>query len=103
MKRKLTLMILLVLIVAILVMPVQAQGHGDGGSGSYLAAVAISFLIAFIVVSILKAGMKNVRCKEEAGNYVSVGLNLTLQKDQYTHTTTSRRKIETSSNVKAGR
>ncbi len=65
---------------------------------SYVIAIGISFLIALIVVSILKAGMKNVREKSEAGNYVSKALNLTHRADRFTHTTTARRKIETNTN-----
>ena len=60
-------------------------------------AIIISFVIALVIVSILKAGMKNVSEKSEAGNYVSQALNLTHHADRFTHKTTSQRKIETSS------
>jgi len=55
-----------------------------------------------IAVSILKAGMKNVETKAEAAELVSRDLILTGHTDRYTHTTTARRKIETSSAPKAG-
>lgn len=68
----------------------------------YVLPIAVSFLIALIVVSILKAGMKNVEMKAEAAELVSRELILTSRTDRYTHTTTARRKIETSSAPKAG-
>ena len=60
------------------------------------AAIAIigSFLVALIVCSILNAGMKNVHAGAEADSYTAEGLQLSLQLDTYTHTTTTRRKIE---------
>lgn len=65
---------------------------------SYVVAIGISFLIALVVVSILKAGMKNVGTKGEAQGYESRPLNLTLRRDHFSHTTTTRRKIETNTN-----
>ena len=62
---------------------------------SYVVAIGISFLIALIVVSILKAGMKNVNIRAEAQGYESRPLVLTHRTDRYSHTTTTRRKIET--------
>jgi len=53
-----------------------------------LMSWAISFLIALIVCSILKAGMKNVYAKREAGSYIAGELNLTHREDNYTFTTT---------------
>lgn len=64
---------------------------------TYLVVIGIAFVIALIVVSILRAGMKNVKAGHEAGAYVSRELNLTQRYDQFTHTTTVRRKIETKS------
>ena len=106
MKRKWNVFGILLLVLSLLVMPVHAQsmGSAEGASaGAYFVVIAIAFVIALIVVSILRAGMKNVHLKQEAGNYVSRGLNLTLRRDQFTHKTTSRRKIETSSGTKVGR
>lgn len=68
----------------------------------YVLPIGISFLVALIVVSILKAGMKNVQMKAEAAELVSRDLILTGRTDRYTHTTTARRKIEPSSAPKAG-
>ncbi len=63
-----------------------------------LIVVAIACLIAGIVCGILCGKMKSVSKKTEAGSYISAaGLKLTLQEDQYTHTSTSQRKIESSS------
>lgn len=64
---------------------------------TYLLVIGIAFLIALIVVTVLKAGMKNVRENREADVYVSRQLNLTQHHDQFTHITTTRRKIETNS------
>lgn len=66
----------------------------------YVLVFVISFLIALIVVSILKAGMKNVQENREANVYVSRDLDLTHSHDRFTHTTTARRKIESNSGSK---
>lgn len=68
----------------------------EGDGMLYLIVIGVSFLIALIVVSILKAGMKNVRAGQEAKAYITRQLNLTQQSDQFTHTTKTRRKIEKS-------
>ena len=68
----------------------------EGDGLLYLMVIGASFLIALIVVSILKAGMKNVRAGNEARAYITRELHLTQQSDQFTHTTTTRRKIEKS-------
>lgn len=68
----------------------------EGDGMLYLVVIGVSFLIALIVVSILKAGMKNVRAGQEAKAYITRQLNLTQQSDQFTHTTKTRRKIEKS-------
>ena len=60
-------------------------------------AVLVSFLIAFIAVSIMKAGMKNVYQKTEANNYVSGNLNLTNTQDVFAYMTQTRQKIESQS------
>lgn len=61
-------------------------------------AVLISCAIALVVCLILKINMKTARQKNEAREYIAAGgLHLTQQIDQYTHTTKTRRKIETSS------
>lgn len=61
-------------------------------------AILISCAIALVVCLILKSTMKTARQKSEAREYVAAGgLRLTKQVDQYTHTTKTRRKIESSS------
>lgn len=58
-------------------------------------ALVISCVIALIVCLILKAKMRSVRRQTEARAYVTPeGLHLTRRDDVYTHTTTTRRKIE---------
>ena len=68
----------------------------EGDGMIYLIVIGASFLIALIVVSILKAGMKNVRAGQEAKAYITRELNLTQRSDQFTHTTRTERKIEKS-------
>lgn len=60
-----------------------------------LGSAAVSLVIALIVCLILKGQMKSVRQGVEAGQYVlGNGLNLTDRRDQFTHTTQTRRRIE---------
>lgn len=82
-----------------------AAGEPVRESAGPLIAVAIgvSFLIALLVVSILKMGMKNVRTQSQACAYQAGGLNLTRRHDQYTHTTQTRRKIESGSGASHAR
>lgn len=63
-----------------------------------------SFVIALVVVSILRSGMKNVRKQTRAGDYINGKLNLTRKYDQFTHMTQSRTKIESngSSSARSG-
>lgn len=68
----------------------------EGDGMLYLIVIGISFLIALIVVSILKAGMKNVKAGSEARAYITRELHLSQTSDQFTHTTKTRRKIEKS-------
>ena len=67
-----------------------------------LLFVGISFFISLLVVNFLKLGMKNVRKQSQAFRYLSGKLNLTGQHDQYTHTTETRRKIESDSGSSSG-
>lgn len=73
----------------------------EGDGMLYLMVIGGSFLIALIVVSILKAGMKNVHAGKEARAYITRELHLTQQSDQFTHTTKTERKIEKDSDSKA--
>ena len=62
-------------------------------------AVTVSCLIAFLVCMILKGQMKSVRKGVDANVYTTAGggLKLTDSYDHYTHTTETRRKIESDS------
>lgn len=62
-----------------------------------LIAIAVAFLISLVVVNLMKLGMRSVRRQTDAQHYRSGALNLTVRHDQYTHTTETRRKIETNS------
>ena len=61
-----------------------------------------ALVIALIVCSILRAGMKNVSAKTEADAYTVGSLQLSRRIDRYTHTSTSRVKIESSSSGSSG-
>lgn len=66
--------------------------------GGVVLAVVIALMIALVICLILKGKMKSVRKKAEANAYVaSAGLKLTDRQDLYTHTTETRRKIESKS------
>ena len=61
-------------------------------------SILISCAIALVVCLILKGQMETVHKKNDARVYIAAsGLHLTQQVDQYTHTTETRRKIETKS------
>ncbi len=62
---------------------------------NFVIALIVSCVIALIVCLILKLKMRSVRRQTEARAYVTPeGLHLTRRDDVYTHTTTTRRKIE---------
>lgn len=62
---------------------------------NFVIALVIACVIALIVCLILKAKMRSVHRQTEARAYVTpAGLHLTRRDDVYTHTTTTRRKIE---------
>lgn len=61
---------------------------------AYAIGLGVSVVLAFIICTILKAQMKNVAKAAAATEYVSEALDLTMQRDQFTHRTTHRRKIE---------
>lgn len=72
-----------------------AQGNP---AGRIVIVVLISCAVALVVCLVLNAGMKSVHQKNEAREYVAAGgLHLTRQVDRHTHTTETRRKIESSS------
>ena len=67
---------------------------GSLTGGTAAITIVGCFVAALIVCSILNAGMKNVALGDAADQYVSGDLQLSLRTDTYTHTTTTRRKIE---------
>ena len=69
-----------------------------------LITIAVSCLIALVVCLILKGQMKSVRKGVDANVYTAAGggLKLTDSYDHYTHTTETRRKIESSSGGSGG-
>ena len=69
----------------------------ESPGGLIAVFVLISFLISLVVVLILRAGMKNVHTQGQAHSYLAGNLNLTGRRDQFTHRTETRRKIESSS------
>ena len=82
----------------------EAEGSSEPfPTGAIAIGVAVSFLIALIVVLILKSGMKNVRVQTHAGTYAAAGLNLTRRYDQFTHRTVSRTRIQSSSGSSGSR
>ena len=62
-----------------------------------LIVIGLSMLAAAVVVAVIWQKMETVSKKTTANAYVSAGLQLTEQSDQFTHKTTSSRKIERSS------
>ncbi len=64
------------------------------GSGNPLVwGIVVGLLLALIICSILKSGMKNVSAAWEAGSYIAAPLELTAKEDHFTHRTHSRVKI----------
>ena len=67
-----------------------------------LVCLGISAVIALIICLILRGKMKSVRKGTRADAYVAGSLNLTDSRDQYTHTTETRTKIEHESSDDGG-
>ena len=82
---------LLAILSALVIGLTQAS---DAPAKAMLIAAAVSFLVSFLICSILKMGMKNVYLGSEAANYISGVLDLTRKQDQFTHMTTTKTKIE---------
>ena len=82
----------------------SSAGGSDAGSivTTVLVCLGISAVIALIVCLILRGKMKSVRKGTHADAYIAGGLNLTASRDQYTHTTETRTKIETESSSGGG-
>lgn len=63
-----------------------------------IAVLVISVLAGGITVLVLTLQLKSVKAKNEANDYVTPrGVNISHRSDTFTHTTYSRRKIESSS------
>ena len=69
--------------------PVRESMTGSIGLGLIIGAV-----IAFIVCRIFKNQLKSVYKGSEAMEYIVGGINLVLQRDQFTHRTVTKRKIK---------
>lgn len=88
--------------------PVRGDYSSAGGSSvsgigtTILICLGISAVIAMIVCLILRGKMKSVRKGTHADAYVTGSLNLTASRDQYTHTTETRTKIEHESSDSSG-
>ena len=68
-----------------------------------LAIIALaSCVFSLIVCMLLRGKMKSVRMARQANAYVSGELNVTASRDQYTHTTETRTKIEHESSSGGG-
>lgn len=83
----------------------DSSAGGSDGSGigtTILVCLGISAVIAMIVCLILRGKMKSVRKGTHADAYVTGSLNLTASRDQYTHTTETRTKIEHESSDSSG-
>lgn len=63
-------------------------------AGLIVIFMLISLLVAGAVCGVLKSQMKTVRKQTTASGYTVGGLVLTEQRDQFTHTTQARRRIE---------
>lgn len=63
--------------------------------GGIAFSLALGLGTAFLICLAMKASMKSVKAKTEAGSYLVAGsLAITVREDRFTHTTESRRKIE---------
>ena len=75
-------------------------GAPVGPIGLLLISGIAGFLLSLLIVSMLESGMKNVHTGSEAGTYIAGQLKLTWKRDNYTHTTTRKTKIESDSKKK---
>lgn len=67
-----------------------------------LMAIGISCVIALLVCLVLKSKMKTVHRKAEAQTYVAGGLQMRDRYERFTHTTETRRRIQTESHSESG-
>ncbi len=104
MRKKISFIALVMTFALVLILPVQATGPYTlaavfiGGMELRIGlGLLVGAVLAIIICMAVRAGMKSVRPKSEAGEYVVGQLKLTSQHDQYTHTTTQRMKINNNS------
>ena len=57
-------------------------------------AIILALIIALVVCLVLYSQMKSVAKKQDAKDYISGSLQVTQRSDVYTHTTQTRRKVE---------
>ena len=71
--------------------------------GGILVSLVLSVILAWIVCTIMESSMKSVRTAAEADEYIPAGASeITLRRDRFTHATTNRVKIESSSRSGGG-
>lgn len=100
MKKKISIVALIAVLASLFALPVQASGSYIvasgviGGLGGQIGlGLLIGAVLAIIICLVLRAGMKSVRSKGEANDYVVGQLQLGFQNDRYSHTTTRRVKV----------
>lgn len=81
-----------------------AEGHPvrESKLPDFLICLGIAAAISLVVCLILRSQLKSVRPGIEARSYIVGGLHLTGQRDMYTHTTRTERKIERESHSGGG-
>lgn len=67
-----------------------------------LMAIGISCLLSLLICLALKSKMKTVHRKAEAQTYVAGGLQMRDRYERFTHTTETRRRIQTESHSESG-
>lgn len=73
-----------------------AEGHPvrKNPAGTISVCIGLSCLISLLICLRLRSKMKSVHIGTGASNYTVGGIQLKEQRDQFTHTTQTRRKIE---------
>lgn len=75
----------------VLVFASDSSDTGSGILGIIVKFIIIPLIAAFVVCGILKSQLKNVAIAQKASTYVNADkVNITVRRDQYTHTTTQR-------------
>lgn len=69
----------------------------------WLISVGLGIVVALVIAALIRSRMNNVAVKTQADQYVSEdGVRITLRRDQFTHMTQTRVKIETHSSGSSG-